>query len=144
MGNIPILNRVLEVITATGTAPMPLSETTAETEEPAATTMQVLTPEGIRDIDVTDGIRVIQADGTEKVLSEQPDQYDIPEDAQQRLESGTNNFLFIGKGWGHGGGISQWGIMSMANLGYTWEEIIHAYFTDVVIQPYSNLPAFAE
>ncbi len=133
MGSIPLLDRVLEVLCADGTAALPITETEEKT------TMQVLTAEGEKSIDITDGLRVLQADGTEKVLTEKPDSYDIPADAQARLESGTNNFLFIGKGWGHGGGVSQWGVKSMAEQGCTWEEIIHAYFTDVVIGPWSAL-----
>jgi len=141
-GNIAILNRVVELITADSTAPLPLTETKTETYEETTTTMQVLTANGVAELDVTEGLKVLQADGTEKLITEQPDSYDIPDDAKARLESDTNNFLFIGKGWGHGGGISQWGIMSMANQGYTWDQIIHAYFTDVVIQPYYLLPAY--
>ena len=133
-GSIPLLNRVVEVLTADAAAPLPI------TEAEESKTMQVMTADGIKEVDVTEGLVVLQADGTEKLVTEKPDSYDIPEDAQQRLDSDTNNFLFIGRGWGHGGGISQWGIMSMANQGATWEEIIHAYFTDVVIQSYYDLP----
>lgn len=133
-GNIAILNRIVEVLTAEASTPLPVTET----EEKK--TMQVLTADGVKDVDITEGLVVLQADGTEKTVTEQPDSYDIPEKAQERLSSDTNNFLFIGRGWGHGGGISQWGIMSLANQGATWEEIIHAYFTDVVIQSYYDLP----
>ena len=134
MGNIPLLNRVLEVLTAETPIPLPITETEEKT------TMKVMTADGIKEIDITEGLSVIQADGTEKTVTEQPDRYDIPEAAQERLNSDTNNFLFIGRGWGHGGGISQWGIMSMAKQGFQWDEIIHAYFTDVVIQSYYDLP----
>jgi len=138
MGSIEILNRVVELICAEGTAALPVTET----EEKK--TMKVMTADGVKEIDVTEEMRVIQADGTEKAITAKPPHYDIPDDAQARLDSGTNNFLFIGKGWGHGGGVSQWGVKNMAELGYTWEEIVHAYFTDVAIVPYDTLPAFRE
>ncbi len=134
LGNIELLNREVNLITADSTASLPVTET----EEKK--TMQVMTADGIREIDVTEGMSVIQADGTEKVITERPPHYDgIPDDAHARLDSDTNNFLFIGKGWGHGGGVSQWGVKNMAELGYTWEEIIHAYFTGVDIVHYETL-----
>ncbi len=137
-GNIEILNRVVELICADSTAELPITET-EETK-----TMKVMTADGVKEIDITEGMTVIQADGEEKVITEQPPHYDIPADAEERLTSGTNSFLFIGKGWGHGGGVSQWGVKNMAELGYTWEEIIHAYFTDVAIVRYDTLPAYKE
>lgn len=135
-GQIPLLNRTLALLCADGEAPLPI------TDNGTKKTMQVLTADGIVETDVTDGVTVIDTDGSEKLLTEKPDSYDIPEDAQARLDSGTNNFLFIGKGWGHGGGVSQWGVRRMAQLGYEWEEIIHAYFTNVEILPYTSLDAF--
>ena len=138
-GNIAILNRVVELITADSTTALPITETEASETETKTKTMKVMTADGVKEIDVTDELRVLQADGTEKVITEQPDHYDIPEAAQERLSSGTNNFLFIGKGWGHGGGVSQWGVKNMAEQGYTWQEIIHGYFTGVDIVHYNTI-----
>ncbi len=44
-----------------------------------------------------------------------------------------DNFIFVGKGWGHGVGLSQIGVRDLANIGYTAEEILPKYFTDTVI-----------
>ena len=85
-----------------------------------------------------DGMYVLQADGTKKLITEKGE-YDIPDDAKDRLNSGTSNFLFIGKGWGPGVGVSQWGIMNLAKAGCPWEDIIHAYFTNVVIAHWNTL-----
>lgn len=47
---------------------------------------------------------------------------------------GTSNvFVVNGTGWGHNVGMSQNGAKGMANQGYTGEEIIHFYYTDVTI-----------
>ncbi|MBO5649217.1 MAG: SpoIID/LytB domain-containing protein [Clostridia bacterium] len=135
-GSIPILNRIVEVLTANGTATLPIIET--ETEETKKSSLRVLTAEGEKDLDVTDGMYVLQADGTKKLITEKGE-YDIPDDAKDRLNSGTSNFLFIGKGWGHGVGVSQWGIMNLAKAGCPWEDIIHAYFTNVVIAHWNTL-----
>lgn len=47
-----------------------------------------------------------------------------------------NNFIIVGKGWGHGVGLSQWGAYDLAVLGKTAEEILHAYFTDIELLDY--------
>ncbi|MCD8215128.1 MAG: SpoIID/LytB domain-containing protein [Clostridiales bacterium] len=41
-----------------------------------------------------------------------------------------------GKGWGHGVGLSQYGAKSMAEAGYTYEEILKHYYTGVEIVNY--------
>lgn len=51
----------------------------------------------------------------------------------------SGNFVFAGKGWGHGVGLSQYGIRDLGNLGYTYDEMMHAYYTDVTIVSYSSL-----
>jgi len=47
-----------------------------------------------------------------------------------------NNFIFVGKGWGHGVGMSQYGARDLADLGSTAEEILLAYFMDIEIIDY--------
>jgi stage II sporulation protein D len=37
-------------------------------------------------------------------------------------------FTFVGKGWGHGVGMSQWGAKGMAELAFAYEEIVQYYF----------------
>lgn len=43
-------------------------------------------------------------------------------------------FIFEGRGWGHGVGMSQWGAYHMAQLGYTYEEILNFYYRNVLIK----------
>jgi stage II sporulation protein D len=38
-----------------------------------------------------------------------------------------------GKGYGHGAGMCQEGAMEMAKKGYVYVDILHFYFTDVII-----------
>lgn len=47
------------------------------------------------------------------------------------------NFVFIGKGWGHGVGMSQYGAMNMAELGYNYATILTSYFPGTVIERYN-------
>jgi len=44
-----------------------------------------------------------------------------------------SNIVFEGKGYGHGVGMSQYGAMEMAKLGYNYEEIIKHYYNGVEI-----------
>lgn len=35
---------------------------------------------------------------------------------------------FVGEGWGHGVGMSQWGAKAMADLGFTYDQILAHYY----------------
>ncbi len=39
-----------------------------------------------------------------------------------------SKYLFRGKGYGHGVGLSQWGARGMAMEGYSYQEILFHYF----------------
>lgn len=45
-----------------------------------------------------------------------------------------SKYIFTGKGWGHGLGMSQWGAKKMAELGYTYEDILKHYYTGTIIE----------
>ena len=52
------------------------------------------------------------------------------------LGSTTGNngsFTFIGKGWGHNVGMSQYGAYAMARQGYTYVQILQFYYTGVTV-----------
>ena len=52
------------------------------------------------------------------------------------LSSTTGNngsFTFIGKGWGHNVGMSQWGANAMAKQGYNYREILQFYYTGITV-----------
>lgn len=51
----------------------------------------------------------------------------------------SSSFVFAGKGWGHGVGLSQHGIRDLGYLGYSSEEMLNAYYTDIDIVTYSSL-----
>ena len=48
-------------------------------------------------------------------------------------EGTSGYFVFIGRGWGHGVGLSQWGIKDLGDLGYDFETIFKAYYSGVDI-----------
>lgn len=52
------------------------------------------------------------------------------QDGQQpRMEKVT----FVGNGWGHGLGMSQYGALGMASRGYTYQEILKYYYSGIQI-----------
>ena len=53
---------------------------------------------------------------------------------QRTTTSGSGSFVISGSGYGHNVGMSQWGAYSMANLGYSYRDILQFYYTDVSIR----------
>ncbi len=51
----------------------------------------------------------------------------------------NGNFYFIGKGWGHGAGMSQYGAKDLADAGINYDRIIYAYFSGTNISDYRSL-----
>ncbi len=51
--------------------------------------------------------------------------------------SASGEYFVSGTGSGHNIGMSQWGAHAMAELGFTYQEIIKFYFTGVQVQPAS-------
>lgn len=47
-----------------------------------------------------------------------------------------NTFIFAGKGWGHGVGLSQYGTLDLANAGATAEQILALYFPLLALYDY--------
>ena len=43
----------------------------------------------------------------------------------------ANNYIINGGGYGHGVGMSQWGARGMAENGFTYDQILMHYFTDI-------------
>ena len=44
---------------------------------------------------------------------------------------GANTYTINGNGYGHGVGMSQWGARGMAENGFTYDQILKHYFTDI-------------
>ncbi|MEK4512421.1 SpoIID/LytB domain-containing protein [Paenibacillus sp. FSL K6-2524] len=50
-----------------------------------------------------------------------------------RVVDQNNQFMFVGKGYGHGIGMSQWGAKGMADAGYDYLQILQHYYQNVTI-----------
>jgi len=44
------------------------------------------------------------------------------------------DFVFTGRGYGHGVGLCQWGAYGLAKAGRAWEQILHYYYFGVELQ----------
>ena len=55
------------------------------------------------------------------------------------LQGTSGNFVFEGKGWGHGVGISQIGMRDLGKLGATSKQILQAYLPDISIVQYTSV-----
>lgn len=47
----------------------------------------------------------------------------------------TDEYVFTGKGYGHGVGMSQYGAMGMAEAGFDYQEILNWYYNDIELEP---------
>lgn len=50
-------------------------------------------------------------------------------------DENTNEYVFTGKGFGHGVGMSQYGAMGMAEAGFNYQEILEWYYNDIEFEP---------
>ncbi len=53
-----------------------------------------------------------------------------------KVERAGEKYIFIGKGFGHGVGMSQWGSKKMADAGYNHEQILKYYYIDTELSRY--------
>lgn len=78
----------------------------------------ILSSEGKISINKNSNTKLLVSDGTNlQILNTTPTQY-----------------VFNGKGWGHGLGMSQWGAKGMAELGYNYKEILEYYYTGAIVE----------
>ncbi|WIV10749.1 SpoIID/LytB domain-containing protein [Proteiniborus sp. MB09-C3] len=87
----------------------------------------VLSSEGLNVLDITSsskGITLTDGLSTKEIIN--------------KIENNTINsegkYVFMGKGWGHGVGMSQWGAKKMAELGYSYEQILEHYYTGAKVK----------
>lgn len=56
-----------------------------------------------------------------------------------KMEKEGENIIINVAGYGHGVGLSQWGAGKMAELGYTYDEILKHYYTDIEIKEIGSI-----
>ncbi len=63
--------------------------------------------------------------------------FTLPVPADSRAE--VVQLVAVGRGFGHGVGMSQWGALAMAQRGDTFASILQHYYRGTALQPYSEL-----
>lgn len=77
-------------------------------------------------IDMEDGLMALTANGLEDITITKP----------EKVQNTNGKYTITGTGSGHNIGLSQEGAKSMANRGFTFEEIIEFYFTGAEVDYY--------
>lgn len=80
---------------------------------------------------VSDGTQVVAASGSKSLSGGNLVVMDGKGAA--RVVDESRSFLFIGKGNGHGLGLSQWGAKGMADAGYDYRKILQHYYQNATI-----------
>ncbi len=86
------------------------------------------------------GVSLISGDGTvSQYAGAVSDAYVITSGGVSKLQKDVpaashSSFTFTGRGWGHNVGMSQWGAVAMAELGYGYRDILEFYYTGVTVQ----------
>ena len=52
---------------------------------------------------------------------------------QNSTTGSGGTFTFVGRGWGHNVGLSQYGASAMAKMGYTYLDILQFYYTGITV-----------
>ena len=89
--------------------------------------ISVISGKGIVGLLSGNSFSVLTADGLSTVKTGA-----APQSQTNTNKSGT--FVLAGTGNGHNVGMSQYGAKAMAELGYSYDEILNFYFTDVTIE----------
>lgn len=55
-----------------------------------------------------------------------------------------DTYVFEGRGYGHGVGLSQWGAHEMARRGSSYRDILTFYYSDIDVQAYDRVEPVAE
>lgn len=102
-------------------------------------TVEVLGAYGISKttVDMQNEIYVQSANGTSSLSqtnNNQDEYFVLGANNQLRVATKNQNYIFTGKGLGHGIGMSQWGAKGMADAGYTYQEILGYYYDNVQIK----------
>ncbi len=90
------------------------------------------TPSGrVRKIKIGD--RILRGEELRKILG-----YSHLRSTLFRVIEGRWWIKFVGKGWGHGVGLCQWGARKMAEKGFSYQDILKFYFPYAHIEKYEN------
>ncbi len=136
---------IIEPVSGTETASEALTEAYSETTAEAAPVTEAETyaeTAAEEEIETAEEEEPVIPEGAYEVISEFPNVTVITtlETITETIAaSSPESFIFAGKGWGHGVGISQYGAKDLSDAGASAEDIIFIYFKDVEIKHIDEL-----
>ncbi len=93
-----------------------------------------LSKNGIEEIDISSGtVSIITKDGIKSVDNSSINILDDKGQSDINIDTHVASFSFVGKGYGHGVGMSQYGAIEMAKEGYSFDQILQFYYKDINI-----------
>lgn len=112
--------------------------TAAEKTEMAESRLTVLTGSG--EVTVTaDDVRAATGDSLVYAGTEETPGVILEQITETLTASNPESFIFAGKGWGHGVGISQYGTKDLADAGVPAEQILALYFPKATLCDYRTM-----
>ncbi|KXG77016.1 SpoIID/LytB domain-containing protein [Thermotalea metallivorans] len=81
-----------------------------------------------------ENIYVITTEGIKQMDNGQPNIFVYNGSELKNVSFRATKYVFDGKGWGHGLGMSQWGAKKMAEDGYTYDQILTYYYSGTKIE----------
>jgi stage II sporulation protein D len=78
-------------------------------------------------------LQVMGSDGALSTLTNE-NVYILDGNGKLRAATTSPSFIFSGKGFGHGLGLSQWGARGLAEQGYDYQSILKYYYKNVTIE----------
>ena len=84
-------------------------------------------------LDSVTGAYAIGGDGTVSQIDGTGGTYIITGSGTSALSASADQYTITGSGWGHNVGMSQWGAYAMAQMGYSYDEILKFYFTGIEV-----------
>ena len=101
--------------------------------------VNVITGSGTQSYTPDGSVSVITADGVLTADTKTGSSYIVTD---TKTASDPDNFIFVGKGWGHGVGLSQWGLRDLADMGISYDAMIQAYCPGVTIGNYKKYVSY--
>lgn len=93
-----------------------------------------LSKNGIEEIDFTSNtIMIITNNGIKNLDKSSIDVLNSLGQTNINIDTHVSSFSFVGKGYGHGVGMSQYGAIEMAKEGYNYEQILQYYYKNIKI-----------
>ena len=93
-----------------------------------------LSKNGIEEIDFTSNtIMIMTNNGIKNLDKSSIDVLNSLGQTNIKIDTHVSSFSFVGKGYGHGVGMSQYGAIEMAKEGYNYEQILQYYYKNIKI-----------